>query len=652
MSTFLFQKRSTPASCKFHFIVACAAIFSFAFLFCIKSSSQDLSGSRNNEIAQYLRSDFTNKIISVTVKKNDIVIEGSVSPNQGNLYLCELRMFDETKLVKDTFASVTPIDSRQSTFSIQARRFTTVHDTGYDRVYSRWVIASKNGNNYQLQSFAHYADDITDVEKQYLPEEKPVNKKGLAGFAVAPTVRQDFLDLGIKNVTVNIVLTNFVSLKPTAYTYTLNGQTYYFNPTYVNHFEQTIKFCTDNNVFVTGLVLIPRNLSGPLKTIFMYPKSNNGVFSIANITSVTGLNYYAAVVGFLAERYSRPDKKFGRITNWVVHNEVDNGYYWTNAGPAEIQAYTELYDRSMRTVYYTIRQYNPTGKVLLCLTHFWSKTSDSKNFPPKNMLDLLNRMSNSQGDYEWGIAYHPYPQNLQEPKTWADKDANPDLNNAAYITPKNIELLDAWVCMRSHLYKNLKVRTLMFTEQGIHSKSYNREDLLVQAAGVAYMWKKINRLPSLEAFDYHGQVDNLHEHGLRVGLWTVKSGTQGAPGEKKPSWFIYQKAGTSSEDSAFAFALPIIGIKNWPQIFNPLNEEAPPVKVTFNVTNGGASVNDVSVYFNGEMRKTINGKAIFYNVAALSRNRNYRLMKNGQLIHREQEVVINKDQVISVDIGR
>jgi hypothetical protein len=306
----------------------------------------------------------------------------------------------------------------------------------------------------------------------------------------------------------------------------------------------------------------------------------------------------------------------------------------------------------MRTVYYTIRQYNPTGKVLICLTHFWAKAANSKSFAPKDMLDLLVRMSNRQGDYEWGIAYHAYPENLKEPETWNDKDATLDINTTKVITPKNIELLDTWVCMKSHLYQGLKVRTVMLTEQGIHSKSYNPQDLNIQAAGLAYTWKKIKRVPSIEAFDYHGLVDNTHEFGLLVGLETVKAGTTGAPDQKKPAWFVYQKAATPSEDSAFAFALPIIGVKNWSQIFNPLNEEAPPVTVTFNVTNAGTPLNDVSVYFNGEMRKTVTGKAIFYNVATLTTNRQYRLERDGKLIGQPQSVVITKEQTINVDTSK
>ncbi|MGI8952520.1 MAG: DUF5722 domain-containing protein [Chitinophagaceae bacterium] len=620
-------------------------------LFCTNCSAQDYAINKNREIVQYLNSNFGNRIRNVSVNKNSIIIKADVSNNKSAMYLCELRMYDDTKMMSDSFASVTPIDPRQPSFKIEIKRFVTVNDTGYDRLYSRWVIASKNGKNYQLQSFAHYADDVYDAANQYLPEEKPANKKGLAGFA-AGSIEQDLTDLNIKNITINVVLPNFISLTPTEYSYTFNGQTYYFNPGAVNNFEKTIKLCSDNDIIVTALVLIPRNITGPLKSIFVYAKANAGVHTMANITSLTGLNYYAAVVGFLAERYGRPDKKYGIISNWVIHNEVDNASYWANAGTSQMEYYTELYDRSARTVYYTVRQYNPAAKVFLCFTHFWASAARAGDFAPKDMLTVINKLSNKEGDYEWGIAYHPYAEDLRDPKPWDDKDVTLDLNTSKYITPKNIGLIDEWLRMKAHLYKGLKVRTLMFTEQGVDTKSYSKEDLLTQAAGLAYMWKKCSRLPTLEAFDYHLQTDNHYENGMMFGLWTVKEGTKGSPDKKKPSWYVYQKAGTPSEDDAFAFALPIIGISNWSQIYNNLPAETTPYTVTFNITINGNPLNDVSIYFDGEMHKTINGKATFYNVASVQRNRNIRLMKNGQLLSREQNVMINKDQNISIDVAK
>jgi hypothetical protein len=605
---------------------------------------------KNSRIVNYLNRSFTNTITGVTATGNKIIVKGNT--HQQGLYLCELRMYDETKLQNGSFASVTPLDEKNSSFEIETKRFVTVGDTPYDKMYSRWIIASKNNNQYKTESFAHYADDISDAALQYLPEEKPNGKKGMAGFVAAGNTTPDLNDLQIKNVTVNIILPHLVSLAPTEYSFDLNGEKIYFKPEAITNLDRTIKTCGDNNIFVSAILIIPQNISQPLKSIFVHPDANGGVQSMANITSITGFNYYRGTLGFLAERYSKQNKEFGRIHNWIVHNEVDNGYYWANAGNAKMQYYTELYDRSMRTVYYTVRQYNPSAKVFLSLTHFWASTAKGIFYPPKDMLAFFNELSDRQGDYEWGIAYHPYPQNAFECKAWNDKDATDDINTTDYITPKNIELIDGWIRMKSHLYKGLKVRTLLFSEQGVHARSNKPEDLEVQAAGLAYMWKKCRRLPSLEAFDYHHAVDDLNEMGLMLGLWTVKPGTTGTPYERKKSWYVYQKAATPSEDSAFQFALPIIGVTNWKQVFNPLKTELMPLEVTFNVVRQGQPVDEAWVYFNGEVHKTINGKAKFYNVASLAQSRTYSVSKNNKLLAPAQTITVRNDQQITVDLSR
>ncbi len=612
--------------------------------------SQDTATIRNNRIVSYLQAGFPDKINNVIVDKNNVTIQGNISGSAENLYLCELRMFDETKISGNSFASVTPLNTSKPGFEIQLKRLVNADNGTYDRMYSRWIITSKNGNNYQAQSYAHYADDITDAALQYLPEEKPLGKKGLEGF-FQESRESDLKDLNIKNVTVNITLPQVISLEPTQYSYKFDGNTYYINPKTVQIYDREFKLCSDNNVFVSAVILIQQNIPTNIKSILVHPDADGGVESMANITSLQGFNYYTALIGFLAERYSRPDKQYGRISNWIVHNEVDNGVYWTNAGNAKMEYYTELYDRVLRTTYYTVRQYNPAAKVFISLTHGWAVAAQPTFYAPKNMLTFLNDMSSKQGDYEWGVAFHAYSEDITNPQPWIDKDATMNINTTHIITPKNIELIDEWMRMQSHLYRGQKVRTLLFSEQGANSKSYNQQDMLQQAAVIAYMWKKCTLLPSAESFDYHAQADNKNEHGLKFGLWTPKLGTIATPDQKKTSWYVYQNASTPSEDSAFAFALPIIGVHNWSQVYNNLYPEDMPCTVTFNITSNGKPVDNVSIYFDGEMHKTIGGSAIFYNVAAFPQTRVYTIEDNNKKALKKDNVVITKSQSIAASIN-
>ncbi len=610
--------------------------------------------SSSRAFDSYLNSNFANKITTVAVDSSKVKIDLQIPSNPGTLYLCELKMYDDI-LKPENITFATPITATTTNVHVDIDRYLTIGTESYDRLLSRWVIAQKTGNTYVYKSYAHYANDIYGTAKGYLPEEKPLSKKGIGGFSLAGGGAADFTDVGYNNVTLNLVVNSFVSLNTTTTSFVYNGKTYYFNTNAVNSLDNTLKGCADNNALVSVILLIQRGIAGQLGTILNHPDANNGPYTMANVTSLEGVNYYASFIAFLSQRYSRPDKLYGRINSWILHNEVDYGYYWTNAGNKSLNIYTELYDRSMRMVYYAARMYNPATKVFLSLDHFWAATGASGSYPPVTMLNQFKKMSATQGDYEWGVAYHPYPANLLEPKTWNDQSVTLDVNNSPLITPKNIELIDTWMRMKSTLFEGQKVRSLMFSEQGIQTKSTNgtftTQALTEQAAGVAYMWKKFNRLPSLEAFQYHRRVDNRSEGGLWLGLWTTAVGQNETQDQKKPSWFVMQAAGTAIEDAVFAQYLPTVGVANWDNTFNPLLGETMPQKVIIGLNSQSDVLANADIFFNAEMHKTdASGAATFFNVATNVSNRSYKVVKDNQLIWPAITVNVTGNLTLNTDL--
>jgi hypothetical protein len=132
------------------------------------------------------------------------------------------------------------------------------------------------------------------------------------------------------------------------------------------------------------------------------------------------------------------------------------------------------------------------------------------------MLDLLAEFSRNEGDCPWALAYHPYPENLRNPRTWEDKASKFSFDTKK-ITPKNIEGLDAYMHTNPMLFLG-KVRPVHLSENGFNSKDYSSKSLEDQAAGMAMVWEKIQLLPSIEAWQYHNWIDNRNEGGLRIGL--------------------------------------------------------------------------------------------------------------------------------------
>jgi hypothetical protein len=160
----------------------------------------------------------------------------------------------------------------------------------------------------------------------------------------------------------------------------------------------------------------------------------------------------------------------------------------------------------------------------------------------------LNRLAESsrvEGDFAWGLAYHPYPQDLRNPATWNDRQVTDDFDTPL-ITPKNIAVLDRWMHRDDMRDAEGNVRGVLLSEQGFNSPDYSDESQRLQAAAYLYMWPKLRKLNSVEAFHNHRWVDHPHEGGLLLGLRKLAEG--GRPyGDKKLAWYVYKALDTPSE---------------------------------------------------------------------------------------------------------
>jgi hypothetical protein len=73
--------------------------------------------------------------------------------------------------------------------------------------------------------------------------------------------------------------------------------------------------------------------------------------------------------------------------------------------------YMDHYLRSMRLVHNVSRRHDPHARVFISLTHHWNTPADPM-WKSYSNLDLVNRLAESsriEGDFAWGLAYHPYP---------------------------------------------------------------------------------------------------------------------------------------------------------------------------------------------------------------------------------------------------
>ncbi|RED98353.1 DUF5722 domain-containing protein [Marinoscillum furvescens] len=515
-------------------------------------------------IKNYLSSDYESEVSFVSVRSKTIAISGKVT-SVNPTFLCEISpSMDITETSE--FRSWTPIKNGE--FEITLDRFSKSELTNYDRLLSKWAVFEKSGDSLVIASHARYADKI--VSKYNLPKEKATSKKGLGGFSIGRGHTEDLEKLDITSATVNIWFTRFMFTEPAAdrIKHTYQGKSWYFDTKQVEKMDHTFRLTAEKNIITAAILLVSSAEDCPdpkIGKLLQHPDMHpSGIYSMPNMTTPESVECYAAALDFLANRYSREDKKYGRINHWIMHNEVDAGWVWTNMGEKTELIFMDTYIKSMRMCYNIARTYNPHSEVFITLTHYWAWTIDEKFYPSKNLMEILLDYTEAEGDFEWALAHHPYPESLFEPKTWLDQKVDFTFNTPL-ITFKNIEVIDAWIKQPRALYKGKHKRTLWLSENGTNSRTYSEQDLKEQAAGFAYTWKKLKNLDGIDGFQWHNWFDNRREGGLRIGLRRFPDDEED-PGGVKPVWYVFQAADRKNEDAVFDQYKPLLGIDHWDQV--------------------------------------------------------------------------------------
>lgn len=521
--------------------------------------------AQDKRLVAYLSQRFPCAVSSVTADSSRIEVTGSVAGATGAVYLAEAPLWEDVTALQ---SSPTLIPIREgSEFRLSVPRM----DGARDRLTSRWAVVRKDGAGLILQSSARYIDVLRQAPET--PPVRPRTKKGLGGFWIhSDALTKDLDDLGISAVTVNILLNNLFATTPgpgwSPFQY--EGRTYYARDEAVQGYDRILAEPAKRGIVVSAIILIAQGYNAPegsWSRIVAHPDAHpSGIFVMPNMESREAVEAYAAALDFLARRYGRPGSEHGRIHHWILHNEVNAGWVWTNAGEKTDTLYMDLYHRSMRLAQLIARQYDPNAKAFISLEHHWNYTPEPRFYTGRRLLDLLLEYCAVEGDFDWGLAFHPYPDSLLVPRTWEDAHTTFALDTPK-ITFRNLEVLDAWAAQKRTWFRGTTPRTIHCTEQGLNSPDYSEKSLREQAAGMAYAWKKLKASRAIEAFQYHAWIDNRGEFGLRIGLRKFAD-EPGDPYGKKPIWEVYRAMGTPDEDRVLDPYKAVIGIRDWDEILH------------------------------------------------------------------------------------
>ncbi len=399
------------------------------------------------------------------------------------------------------------------------------------------------------------------------PYPTPASKKGLQVQMV-----DDALALGIKHAGLNCAIMQLIELqpKPDSLRYTLDGREFFFKAGAVQGLDRQVKPLSDAGVVVSLIVLNYEPKDPALAEILLHPRydrvAKTNKMSAFNVETAEGVAHLRAVVGFLAQRYSAPGAPHGRVWNYIVGNEVNSHWWWHNMGRASVAEVADNYERALRLVHVAVREHLQNARVFLSMEHHWGirypPGAPDQSCPGRELLENIARLARERGDFDWHVAFHPYPENLGDPRFWKDKSAKPT-DDSPRITFKNLEVLPRFLA-RPELLFHGQTRRIILSEQGFHcpEREHGERD---QAAAYCAAWWKVAHLDGIDSFILHRHVDHAHE-GLNLGLWTHKPDTVSTPDRHRQMYEPFRLADTPEWEAAFAFALPVIGITRWEEL--------------------------------------------------------------------------------------
>src|SRR5699024_4446262 len=141
-------------------------------------------------------------------------------------------------------------------------------------------------------------------------------------------------DLGVKHVIVNIPFNHILG---TGIDYVYDGKTYHFSSEVVATYDNTIRSMSEKNMIVTAVLLNGWNANTPE---LFYPGLTEQLSNVAtyygfHVSTQEGYDTLRAIAAFLADRYGSINSSYGKVSNWVIGNEVNN-QLWNYMGPMSL----------------------------------------------------------------------------------------------------------------------------------------------------------------------------------------------------------------------------------------------------------------------------------------------------------------------------
>ncbi len=381
---------------------------------------------------------------------------------------------------------------------------------------------------------------------------QPKSKKGLLldpQMLGTPLLTELGVQYAIYNIPLSRIMGETTDKTFPTISYEYQDNTYIFNGAAINGYDYLFSYLTGLGINSTAIILNDWN---DAYTQLVHPLSRNkesGAYYYAfNTADMEGCLYLEAIASFLTERYS--GKEHGLVSNWVIANEINQYQVWNYMDTDDIMVYAAEFEKALRIFYYAAKSNYADAKVYFSIDHDWNSNrgNDTKYFNAKEVVAAVNEMAKQKGNYDWGLAIHPYPNPLTRVNYWTE--AYDKTSDAPVLTLMNLSTVTDFLRQGEYLDRNGEVRSIMVTELGFTSASGEK----LQAAAFAYCYYIIEANPYVDAFIMNRQTDALEEvrQGLAFGIYEM---------DHTPKYIcdVYKNIDTDEGKEYTKFMLNILG---------------------------------------------------------------------------------------------
>ena len=478
--------------------------------------------------------------------------EGIPDSDDKYYYLFEIKGYDDSNNLTGEFLNKVYKDDN-ATFGCNLNQ-----GSASSRLYSKFGVAVKVDGEYTLVSIPKYITNPEAIAPHAAFLEVNSKKGILIDYNKLNSGQLE--DLGVRQAAMNIPIASI--LGPTTNAafpsvhYSYNGKTYTFNGTTIAGFDQAISSMTNKGIQVTSILLNNYCYSYP---DIIHPEARKpGVcpYYMFNGSDAAGCELLAAVGSFLADRYS--GSKHGRVSNWVISNEIDARKEWNYFNYVDVDTYAKEYAKGFRVLYTAIKSTSSNSRVYISLDQTWDRNlTKSADYDGKDVLNSFNSYISKHGNIDWSLAYHPYNIPLTSCKTWAASKYVNHTASTPMMSMQNIEVLVNYMNQSSFLNPAGNCRSILISELGYTST----QGEALQAAALAYAFYKINHYADIDGLLLNRHTDDATEiaQGLATGITT-------AGGGRKASYTVYKYMDSPDWETYLEPYKSVIGISSWNQI--------------------------------------------------------------------------------------